>query len=383
MFFARPWDTTAAFTELGRAIASDSSYNMPFLMRAYVLDVKGRWEDLAQLIERLEPRRAKMNREEREAMALYEADLRGDLLGRLRASRAMADLRPGSSDMALLVAVSASYINRADEAHKSLLKTKTDRGINQVSPMYWAWRAASEHALGRFDDELNSAAQEVKSFPQSATAPLAFARGYAAKGNMTSLNTLLERAGLGSSRASTEAVNLALLASRELRAHGHEADARGLFKRVAAIPLAPNRSGADVALHALALYEVGNYRDAQALFASLAAHDSNDLDLLGRLGTAALRAGDTATARAVQAKLTSWPNRFAFGGNSYWLAHMAAVSGRGEEAVALLHQAIAAGYRPMDLGTITLHEEGDFAPLWKTSTFNDLVRPRDGPASLP
>ena len=94
------------------------------------------------------------------ALTLFEADLRGDMLGRLSASRDLMRMSPASADVALLVAVSASYLNRAQEAHDVLLAANPELGINQVSPMYWAWRAASEHALTRYDEELASARQE-------------------------------------------------------------------------------------------------------------------------------------------------------------------------------------------------------------------------------
>ena len=48
--------------------------------------------------------------------------------------------------------------------------------------------------------------------------------------------------------------------------------------------------------------------------------------------------------------------------------------------MALLQEAIAQGYRPMDLGVMTLHDDGDFAGLWRDSEFRALVRPRDGGA---
>ncbi len=162
MFFSRPQDTSAAFAELARAMEEDSLYVAPLLMRGYILDVKGRWDDLGKLVAKLEPLRPRMARTEREAVALFEADLRGDLLERLRASRELARLNPGSPDMALLVAISASYLNRAEEADASLRSTRVDGGVNQVSPMYWAWRAATSHTLGKYDEELAAGTRELE-----------------------------------------------------------------------------------------------------------------------------------------------------------------------------------------------------------------------------
>ena len=378
MFFASPSDTAAVFAELARASAIDSTYTAPPLMRAYVLDVKEQWPALAQLVKELEPRRPRMLRTEREILALFEADLRGDLGGRLRASRELLRLHPGSADMALLFAVSASYLNHAAEAHAALSAASPDSGINQVSPMYWAWRAASEHALGRYDDERASAAQELRRFPGSSYAAMALARGLAARGDIRALDSLLARVGMRT--PGLGARDLTLLAARELRAHGHDGDASTLFARVALIAPSQNASRDELQQHALALYEAGNLAGARTAYTSLAVTNPGNLEVLGRLGAIAARMRDSAAVRAIDQRLARWTLAYALGRPSYWRAHLAALSGRASDAVALLQTAIAQGYRPMDLGTVSLHEDGDFAGLWKDPAFRELVRPRGGAA---
>jgi tetratricopeptide (TPR) repeat protein len=249
--------------------------------------------------------------------------------------------------------------------------------------MYWAWRAATEHTLGQFGDERSAGEQELKWFPNSPTAPLAFTRAYAAKGNITALESVLKKAGLNSNSAGPEAMNLALLAGRELRAHGHEAEAHVLFARLAALPLRPGAPPTETGLHAAALYEAGDYRRAHEMFSALAQRDTSDVDLLGRAATTALRVGDTASVRALQLRLSKWSRPYAMGEHTFWLAHLAALAGHDDEAISLLHQAISEGYRPMDLGAITLHEDGDFAPLKKNNAFLAMTRPQEGPAAFP
>ena len=383
MFFSRPSDTAAVFLELARASALDTGYTGPMEMRAYVLDVKEQWPALAAVVQQLERRRARMGRFQRGALALFEADLRGDLLGRLSASRDLMRMSPGSADVALLVAVSASYLNRAQEARDALVAASPDTGINQVSPMYWAWRAASEHALARYDDELRSANQEARRFPGTATAAMSHARAYAAMGKVASIDSLLARTGLGASDPTWAARDAALLAGRELRVHGHDREASALFTRVAALPVGRNPSRDALHQHALALYEAGAYGDARTAYASLVASRSNDIEAVGRLGATAARMGDTAAVRAADQQLAQWHEPYAFGAPARWRAHLAALSGRGAEAVSLLHTAMTQGARPMDLGAVTFHEEGDFRSLWKDAAFHELVRPRDGRTTIP
>ena len=383
MFFSRPADTASVFLELARASAVDTGYTGPLEMRAYVLDVKEQWPALASAVQQLELRRARMGRFQRGALALFEADLRGDMLGRLSASHDLMRMSPGSADVALLVAVSASYLNRAQEAHDVLLAANPDLGINQVSPMYWAWRAASEHVLARYGDELLSAGQEARRFPGTATAAMSHARAYAAMGNIGAIDSLLARAGLGAPTPAWGARDLALLAARELRAHGHDRESAALFKRVAALPASSNASRGELHQHALALYESGEYGDARAAYVSLASTSAGDIEAIGRIGAIAARTGDTATVLAVDRQLTQWHAPYMFGAPLLWRAHLAALSGRGGDAVMLIHSAMLQGTRPMDLGIVTLHEEGDFKALWKDAGFRDLVRPRDGRTTVP
>ncbi|MDB4914811.1 MAG: transcriptional activator protein [Gemmatimonadetes bacterium] len=384
MFFARPADTTAVFAELARASAVDSGYNAPLLMRAYILDVKGQWHALADIVATLDTRRARMGRVEREVLALFEADLRGDLLGRLRASRELVQLSPGSPDMALLLAVSASYLNRFAEADASLAATSPERGINRVSPMYWAWRALAEHRLGKFDEELTSASAAAARFPANPEiSGSAFVRAYAAKGELPLLDSLLARAGFMRATPNADVVALALLAARELRIHGHGPDAQRIFARVAALPTGGHASREEQRQRADALYETGDLGRARAAFASLAIAARNDVDTQGRLATIAARSGDTAMVRATERRLSGMHDPYAFGQTTLWRARLAALSGRSNDAITLLHDAIAQGYRPTELGIPMLHEDGDFAPLWKDQAFQELIRPRAGSPVLP
>ena len=382
MFFSRPADTAAVFAELALASAVDSGYAAPRLMRAYVLDVKEQWPELARTVATLQPRRDRMGRVEREVLAMFESDLRGDLLGRLRSSRELVRLSPGSADMALLLALSATYLNRPQEAHDALMGASPDRGINMVSPMYWAWRSWDEHLLARYGDELESAQQESRRFPTSPTSAMAFARSYAAQGRTLALDSLLGRAGLNGRSPSRGARWLALLAGRELRAHGHSAASQALFQRLARLDLPATPTRDDSLNRAFSLYEAGQLAEARAAYAALAAGRS-DLEVTGRLGAIAARMGDTTAAASAEQRLSAWAGAFTLGAPSYWRARIMALSGRRAEAVAMIHAAIATGFRPYDVGAITLHDDGDFAGLWNDAGFRELVRPRTGPANIP
>ena len=381
MFFSRPADTAAVFAELDRAAATDSTYVAPLLMRAYVLDVKARWASLDAIVRRLQPRRRTLGRSEQAALELFEADLRGDLVGRLRASRELARLSPGSADMALLVAVSASYLMRPAEARDALIQSDPDRGVNRVSPMYWAWRAAASHGLAAYDDERAVTLEGARRFPLAPAIDYARVRVAAVAGRVRAIDDVIAKA---AARSRAEAADLLQLAARELRAHGHEAEAVALFARAASQP-APSANVPREDRHraALALYEAGRLDEAHQAFAALLAEDASDLTALGRLGCIAARTKDVARTHAIDARLARWSAPFAFGEPNAWRAHIAAVDGRSSDAVALLRAAIADGFRPYDLGAITVHDEGDFMILRTQRGFLDLIRPHAGQVELP
>lgn len=385
MFFQRPGDTTPVFAELRRAAAIDTTYNTPLLMRAYVLDVKEQWPLLAEAVRELEPRRGRMGRVERESMALFEADLRGDLLGRLRASRELQRLSPSNVDMALLVAVSASYLNMSALALEALNGSSPDVGINAVSPMYWSWHAMSAHTMGRYADELQSARELARRFPSQRYGVLALARAHAAHGDTAALRNLLKKSGASAPGPTTDerALALSLEAARELRAHGRPREADALFARAVHARPGPDATPDHRALYGSALYEAGDLPRAREVYASLLTADPNNVDLVGRVATIAARMGDSAMVRQADRRLADWRDPYAMGRPLYWRAHLAALLGRGTEAVAHLHHAVAAGHRLMDLEIVTLHEDRDFASLWTDSGFRELVRARSGLPVIP
>jgi hypothetical protein len=384
MFFSRPKDTAAVFAELARASALDSAYSAPLLMKAYVLDVKEQWPSMARVVAQLKSRNAGVGRIERAALELFEADLRGDLLGRLRAAREMARFSPGSADMALLLAVSACYVNRYAEAAAELEHSDPNRGINLVSPMYWGWRSLAAHALGHARDEEDAANESARRFPSASSSRYALARAHAGAQRVDALRDVLKDGGFYADVPSAEARDLAMFAARELRAHGASSQADTIFGRLAGLPAPAATAPRDEQrLHALALYEARQLAAARGAYASLLASDSLDLDALGRLGAIAVRLGDSATATRIDQRLSRWARPYAFGQPLKWRAHQAALRGQSSEAVSLLRSAVTQGYRPMDMGVISLHEEGDFLRIRDEPGFRDLVRPRDGPLELP
>ncbi|GAC1649627.1 MAG: hypothetical protein NVS4B3_06990 [Gemmatimonadaceae bacterium] len=382
MFFSRPADTAATFAELALASALDTGYTAPLLMKAYVLDVQAQWPALAAQVEAIKPRRERLSRAERSALSLFEADLRGDLLGRLRAATELRSQSPASPDMALLFALSASYLYRFDEALAVFEKSDPDRGINLVSPWYWNWRSAVNHMLGRTAAELHAAEEGARRFPSSPDVILAVARAHAGAGRMRRVEQMLARVGLGTPDPSPDARELALFIARELRAHGHISEAQKLFAQVAALPIGGSSRGA-MHRHALALYEADQLDRARPIYEGLLRDDSLDLEATGRLGVIAVRQGDGPAALRIDARLAAWHRPYTFGEPSKLRAQMAAVAGRRSDAVALLRTAVSEGYRPFEVHVISVHEEGDFLSLRSDPGFQAFTQTAGRAVALP
>jgi hypothetical protein len=193
----------------------------------------------------------------------------------------------------------------------------------------------------------------------------------------------VKKLGFGERTLSSDARTVALVGARELRAHGRPREAARLFKLVASLPPASGASRDDHSKHALALYESGDLSRARVAYTALAATNPKDVDVLGRLASIAIKQGDTATANNIDARLAAWNEPYSLGEPTYWRAHVAALSGRGGEAIALLHTAIAKGYRAMELNIVTIHEEPDFMSIWSDPAFRALLNRSKDPVVSP
>jgi len=157
----------------------------------------------------------------------------------------------------------------------------------------------------------------------------------------------------------------AIVASDELRAHGHGLAADSVLARAvrtyANVPEGVRAIPKQRFEMARALYRLGQLEEARATFEPLV--ESNALAPLGdyaieahaHLGFIAARLGDTTTAAAVDAWLRDQHNPYILGQNTELRAALHALLGHREEAVRLLHQAMAEG-RFFDVGKHTYFE---------------------------
>jgi DNA-binding SARP family transcriptional activator/TolB-like protein len=373
-FFTDAGDTVFVFAELAAAMQADSTYSGPLMMKAYILDVKGYWQPLSLLMPRLRTLAPAMTRHERAVLEVFEADLRGDPYGRMRASRRIVTISPGSHEMPVLAALSALYIGHPREAIRMLDLTDGNHGINLGAPVYWGWRATAEHFAGD-RNEPATARTGFKRFPRGKLTAGSMARVYAVDGDTAAMRREVFAGKIDDDGDPALAHReLMLFSGRELRAHGHPGEARGVFESaLREITQSPDTTRRGRIQNALALYELGRYEESRAVFLQLRG-DSTDVDVEGRLGAIALRLSDTTEADRISVRLAAMKGPFLLGRNTKWRAHLAAIREKWGEASQLLRRATGEGYRLMDMNVVAVHHDADFVELIRTPEYAALLK---------
>lgn len=371
-FFASPRDTVSVFAELDSAARLDTTYATPLLMKGYVLDVKSLWPGVAEIVRRVRPLAPKMSRLEKGALDLYESDLRGDALARVAIAKRLKALSPGSAEMPLLVVVSALYAGRPAQAVAELAETDPDRGFNLATPAYSEWAAEALHDAGKYVAEEEVAKTGLKRFKHHPPSTYGMVRVLATR-NDKDLREVIDK-GVPPAKDPNDVPrdpvgdhqDLMILGGRELRAHGFSARADSLFAEVAAelATLPANATMVQLRRQAHAFYESGDYLRAKAAFAAIVQRDSLDVESEGRLGTSAVRSGDTLMAKRVDSHLATMKRPYLMGRALRWRANIAAARGKAPEACALLEQAVRQGHRLMDTPlNLTVHLDGDYVAV--------------------
>ncbi len=378
-FFVTPRDTVSVFAQLDSAAALDSTYALPMLMKAYMLDVKSAWPGVQALVHRVRPLVPNMSKLEKLAFQLFEADLRGDAFGRLDIARRLQASSPGSAEMPLLRVVSALYIGNVPEALTALKETDPSRGLNLGAPTYLEWAAATYHHSGSEGLEERTVREELKRFRHHPPATFGLARVYAAR-NDSDLDEVLRR-GIPPAKDRhdvrdpvAERFDLHLFAGRELRAHGYEAEAKQIFQRLLDSAAANPTGGVELRRRARVLYELGDYARARTAFQQLFVQDSGDVEALGRIATSSIRLGDATVARQMDDRLKASNRPFLMGAPQRWRAAIASVQGRTDDAVELLETAVRGGHRLLDSPpNLTVHLDADFAGIEKTPAYLAMI----------
>jgi tetratricopeptide (TPR) repeat protein len=347
-------------------------------MKAYVETRISNWPAVDTLVRRLQAHAGTLKPAERAVLAGLEADLRGDLWGRLRAARDLVSLTPASVEGYTLAASSALFVNRPHEALNILSRVDPDRGLLLVAPFFWIDQAPALHRVGDHLAEEESARQGLRRFPDRFWTHLDLLLALAAQGDVNALHRELARITRDDPAPSISDRQKAFYVWRELKAHGHTAAAGEWLEPLVATPIA---ALSDTNL-ATALLEgdlesaAARWNNARLLYAAgLARHPGNP-ELLGRLGTSAAHLGDSTAAKRFDRLLAQLPQKYRFGRHTYARARIAAALGNRAAAVGLLRLAWVEG-RPLafdNLENEDVHSDPEFESLRDYFPFQLLMR---------
>lgn len=340
----------AALPELERAHALDSTFFAPVIWSALAYTNLGIWGEVEPRLERLDEVREGLVPFDRYFVDYIRAYSEGRFTGEYEAVRRMVEAAPGSGIALYLLGQSALLLDRPTEALEAVAQIRPEL----VPPDFQIWtlriRADAYHMLGEYDAELEVVRRVQAARPGS---PLMVNNEFAALAALGRIEEVQARAEAGLIQAATApaaAWNVAYVAALELEAHGHPDAARELARRAEAMlrrhlaqrPLDPQLRG----FLAETLYLTGDWREADELFRELAAERPDHIHYRSFAGLLAALRGERTRAEVVIAELARGDSEpHSFGVPAFWRARIAAALGETDQAVDLMRQAFARGYR--------------------------------------
>ncbi|HEX6644918.1 MAG TPA: hypothetical protein VF037_09570, partial [Gemmatimonadales bacterium] len=336
------------------AYREDSTYRLPLVYAAFSHLGQGALSVVDSIAAVLEAQRAALTPYEQATLDFLRVETRADLAARYATARRAAELAPGSMMAGYYFPRAAIGLNRPREAIAALDAVDPERDEIAGMPGYWSMLSMALHMAGEYDRQLDMGRSVESRFPKDTRGLNYQVRALAALGRTDSLDAILSRSFLVARASGWDAVGLSLhmLAFDELRAHGHDAPAGRLLERAVAYYEAAPDSLRTVPRQRLemarALLRLGRLADARRVAEELTRERGLSREVLiaahSAIGVAAAAAGDSAGAAAEDAWLAGASSRFTFGTQTAARARIAAVLGRREEAVRLLHQSVVEGH---------------------------------------
>ena len=372
--FAVPRDLTGATVRFRRAAELDPGYVLPRLWLAWASMMQGSYAVADSVADTLAPERGSLSPVERSWLDRIVALLEGDNERSFRAARRMVEVAPNSG-WVISLASAALDTNRPDVAVTALERAGIE-SLGLEKEFGWFLLTAGRHAQGDYVGELQAAEEGIRSS--------GLAWGYmgpgvpalAALGRLDALERRLdELRGLpplddGVPRALASLLGAAV----ELRVHGRPDAAAALVdRRLADVSDSTTLREPGRWTRTVLLYEMGRWDRAAAVLRGLPAGARDALPYRAMAALLAARAGDTATARSVDAELAGIGGAWSFGEPTFWRARIHAALGDDAVAVDLLRRSFAEGRGAQAWHEV--HVSRDFDALRGTPSFDALVRP--------
>jgi len=372
-------DAERAIAEYARAAAADSAYTLPLLRLAYVSYGFGRCDRVDSIAAVLEHRTAQLSRTDGYYLERVRASCRGDWESAHTAAARMADLAPRSLFAQFEAAKSAAYANRPREALRRLrMIDSADRRMLSGN-RYWLFYVISAHMAGE-EGELRRASRRLPALSRDFFTIGARAYAAGALGRVDDLERAAAEMIALSAASRSQDIYLVMPGLDELRVHGDAAEARALNARLAArlgATVRPGPAGDTTRfMQAELLYRAERWKEARDLAETLVPRHRDLYLVMALRGRAAARTGDVEGARRASDELAQLTDPSLRGSNIYFRAQIAAILGQRQEALRLLHEALAHGLSygfEQDLGFIG-HADMDLESIRDEPAFQALLK---------
>ncbi len=371
--FSRLYDWAGSLEHFNRAFALDTSFLWPLLLAACAYGNSGRLAEADSLFEFLSVRRSRLTALHQIHLEWGQAAYSMDLPKALDAARRGAALAPGSL-FEYEVGSTAFELNRPHESIRAFERWNFNVGIARNWQRNWIYLQRAHHLIGEHKIELEVAKRGRERFPTSFALLDAENEALAALGRIGEIKKLIEEALTWPAQSGSSPGGSMRLASEELRAHGHEAEAMELLER--AIRWYQSRPAEELNnfrhAYALTLYNARRWAEAKVIYEELAKESPTAFGPQVFLGLIAARQGDRETALNISDRLRDLKTPNFSGSNTYNRACIAAILGDKEHAVALLKEFFLQGRA----FSIDVHRDFDFESLWDYPPFIELLKPK-------
>jgi TolB-like protein len=360
------FEPEVAVVHLRRAITKDSNYTGAKASLAYALADLGACGEVDSIALAIARADTPVPPADRGYVSYAQAVCRHDVPERLTAAKAVLEASPRSAGFTVLAGISAIELSRPHEALEILRRFDADHALLQPQQrrVYWSFVGYAYHELNDYDKQLEAAGRAGDGMTIDSTSALA------GRGDSGVVRRLVE-SWLEPPNPGRHELEVAECAALELRAHGGASTAAPLLARaaVAGGPDGAADSGDDPCLWNLfsASYYAGRLDEARMAYARKAAKDTSDVKARTALAAIAARRGDQEEVDSQE----RWLSAHREGLADLGLARVAALQGRREDAVRLLHRAMDDA-----LERHYLHIDPDFESLREYPPYRELLRPK-------
>jgi tetratricopeptide (TPR) repeat protein len=386
-------DLPRALAHFRRAAELDSTFMLPRVIAAVVMNMMGNLAGAEEEVIRLEAARERLDPFSRAHVDWLRAGIDGDREGMYSAMREAARLAPGSTLVTYQYADEAVRVGRTREATDVLTSITPERGELRGWIGYWQVLGAALHLQGRHTRELNEIRRARRLYPTDPRAAFLEVQALAARGRVTDIHAIIDSVSRTPWRGEPSAGAMMLHAALEMRAHtrrrsvraaadslllravawyrsvpSEQHSARTRFELVIALAALDRRSEAASVLGPLLAAPPGS--PGPSPFASRASPYYPDrVAFLGMQGVLAARGGEREAAQAALAGLATLDHPRTRGRRDFWRAAIALATGDRAAGSTLLEESFGRGLPH----SLNVHNSLELEPLRRTRRFSNLL----------